>query len=110
LRNRHFVTGRGPAPTHRLQTIAHDLRVRSWSYERDYLVGVRPPDHAVALSPEFLDAHQLHRAQGAEALRRGIKQSLFLTVLRLRSAPAFSRFARAVPLRWQTRLKSWLRA
>ncbi len=110
LRERNFVTADGPAPTHRLQAVTHDSRIRSWSYERDYLAGVRTPDHAVALSPEFLAAHRLNRSHGVDALRHGIKQTLFMTVLRLRSAPVFSRLARAIPLRWQTRVKSWLNA
>jgi hypothetical protein len=80
-----------------------------WSYERDYLAGVRLPDRAVTLSPELLAAHRLDRTLGAEALRQGIKQTLLMGVLRLRSTPIFSRLARAIPLRWQTRVKTWLR-
>jgi GT2 family glycosyltransferase/2-polyprenyl-3-methyl-5-hydroxy-6-metoxy-1,4-benzoquinol methylase/glycosyltransferase involved in cell wall biosynthesis len=110
LRERHFATGQAPAPTHRLQVISNDPRVLPWSYERDYLAGVRSPDRAVSLSPDFLAAHQRDRADGVEALRRGFKQALFMAVLRLRSAPLFSRLARSIPLRWQTRIKTWLRA
>lgn len=110
LRERHFVTGRAPATTHRLQAISNDPRVLPWSYERDYLAGVRSAEGVVSLGPEFLAAHQPDRVRGAEALRQGLKQMLFMGVLRLRSAPVFSRLARAIPLRWQTRVKTWLRA
>jgi glycosyltransferase involved in cell wall biosynthesis len=110
VRERHFATGHGPAPTHHLQSMEQDPRVGSWSYARDYLSAIRAPDHASALSPEFLSAHGRNRVQGVDALQQGFKQSLLIAILRLRALPMLRGVARAIPLRWQTRLKSWLRA
>jgi O-antigen biosynthesis protein len=108
LRDQHFATGRGPMVTHRMQPISEDIRVKPWSYERDYLAGVAVPDRAATLSDEFLLAHRPQRTAGAAALRHGVKRTLLVTALRLRASPALSRVTKAVPLRWQTRFKSWL--
>lgn len=110
LRQRHFVTGDAPAPTHLLKSISSDPRVLPWSYERDYLAGIQSPDRSASLSPEFLAAYRVDRVEGVAALRREAKQALFMTVLHLRSAPLFSRLARSIPLRWQTRIKTWLKS
>ena len=110
VRERHFATGQSPAPTHRLQSLAQDPRVRPWSYARDYLSAVPAPGHPAALSPEFLARFGSNRAHGVSALRQGFKQSLLMAILRLRAMPMLRSVARAIPLRWQTRVKSWLRA
>ena len=112
VREQHFATGRGPAVTHRMQPISvaavDDHRIKSWSYERDYLAGVAVPDRAATLSAEFLMAHRPQRSAGADALRHGVKRTVLRAALRLRAAPALRRVSQAVPLRWQTRFKSWL--
>ena len=41
---------------------------------------------------------------------RGVKGRMLHAALRLRATPALSRVTRRIPLRWQTRFKSWLRA
>ncbi len=108
VRERHFATGQSPAPTHRLQSLAQDPRVRPWSYARDYLSAVPAPGHPAALSPEFLATFGSNRAHGVSALRQGFKQSLLMAILRLRAMPMLRSVARAIPLRWQTRVKTWL--
>ena len=110
LRTRHFVSGQGPSPTHRLQPAIDELRVRPWSYERDYLAQIGPPTPGATLDPALLATHGVDRAQGLDALSQGFKGSLLRAVLRLRSSSAFSGVTRAIPLRWQTRFKSWLQA
>lgn len=110
VRERNCTTGRGPASTYRLQSLAQDPRVRPWSYAQDYLSSVPTPDQAMALTPEFLSAYSNNRSQSVNALQQGIKQSLLMAILRLRAMPMLRGVSRAIPLRWQTRLKSWLRA
>ena len=59
---------------------------------------------------DFLAAHRPGRAEGLRATQQVVKRGLLQTIVRLRSAPGLRRVARAIPLRWQTRVKTWLRA
>ena len=87
-----------------------DTLIGSWSYDTDYLHQVLPASTPVALDPGLLAAQAPGRSQGVERQRRRLKEWTLSALVRLRSAPPFRRVARALPLRWQTRVKSWLRA
>lgn len=124
-RSRHFVTGEAPSAVWTLAVAgassdALDAVVEGWDYKVDYLPAAAiPPQPATAdsadaagelLSPAFLARHQPDRPdlQGQAGLHA--RRSLLRTLIRLRSAPGLRDVARAIPLRWQTRVKSWLNA
>jgi O-antigen biosynthesis protein len=110
VRERNFMRAESPLPQ-LLVSDSADAGIGSWSYRTDYLADVRPyGDAADALSAAFLLAHRPGGGQGLERQRRRLKQGALSVLVRLRAAPPLQRLARAIPMRWQTRIKSWLRA
>ncbi|MEO8247969.1 MAG: methyltransferase domain-containing protein [Burkholderiales bacterium] len=116
-----FVEGRKPAKPIRLvqQSVAAAIPSADWSYRRNYLEGlggVEEPEPAESDEPffssSFVAAHLPGRAAAglSAQVTRGVKGKLLHTALRMRAAPGLSSVARAIPLRWQTRFKTWLRA
>ena len=103
------MTGEPPVP--HVHPPAHDVDplIGAWSYEADYLRDVRHRPVTV-LETAFLRAQRTGRAEGIERQRRRLKHWTLNALVRLRSAPPLRQLARAIPLRWQTRVKSWLRA
>jgi len=62
------------------------------------------------LDAAFLRSQRTGRAEGLERQRQRLKHGALNVLVRLRSAPVLRQVARAIPLRWQTRVKTWLRA
>ncbi|MEO7391141.1 MAG: glycosyltransferase, partial [Ramlibacter sp.] len=110
VRERNFIPAQAPAPQWQVAPAAGDASIGSWSYDSDYLRNVKSPEAPATLDPDFLKTHGHSRAVGAQAQRRMLQQWTLNALVRLRSAPALRQLARAIPLRWQTRVKSWLRA
>jgi GT2 family glycosyltransferase/2-polyprenyl-3-methyl-5-hydroxy-6-metoxy-1,4-benzoquinol methylase/glycosyltransferase involved in cell wall biosynthesis len=108
-REKHFVTGEPPMPY--LHAPAHDVDplIGAWSYEADYLREVQARPMTV-LDAAFLRSQRTGRAEGLERQRQRLKHGALNVLVRLRSAPVLRQVARAIPLRWQTRVKTWLRA
>lgn len=112
VRSRHFATGQSPVPVLSVETSQqHELLARAgvndpaeW-YANEYLAGFSTsPSHA-APEPQTLLRYQSSTSQAGE----GGKGLLLAALVRLRSMPVLAGVARAIPLRWQTRVKSWLR-
>lgn len=83
----------------------------TWDYTQNYLPSTpgahapRPPAPPTA----WLHAHRPGQAlPGLQGLHTGLRRRALSGLLRLRSAPGLRSLAQAIPLRWQTRLKSWL--
>lgn len=111
LRQRHFVTGQGPAPAPALAeqprftpTLGFEPQPPAW-YASAYLADLAPPDAAdlpdAAWSP-YLPAPD-------DGLGSGTKGAALGALARLRALPALAPLARAIPPHWQTRVKNWLR-
>lgn len=109
-REQHFATATPPRPTWFAADAKVDPLIGAWSYDADYLRDVDPSPHVEVLDDAFLDAHQPGRGSGLEGQRQRLKQGTLDLLVRLRSAPALRGVARAIPLRWQTQVKNWLRA
>jgi hypothetical protein len=109
VRETNFACGQAPAPHWELAVAEVDALIGSWSYDTDYLHHVMPGNAQPALDPEILVALGPAR-QGVARQRRMLKHWALNTLVSLRSAPHLRQVARAIPLRWQTRVKSWLRA
>jgi GT2 family glycosyltransferase/2-polyprenyl-3-methyl-5-hydroxy-6-metoxy-1,4-benzoquinol methylase/glycosyltransferase involved in cell wall biosynthesis len=110
VRETNFAAGQAPAPPGEIAESSVDARIGSWSYDTDYLLQVLPAATPPVLDPGLLAALGAGRSQGVEQQRRRLKQWILSALVRLRSAAPLRSVARAVPLRWQTRVKSWLRA
>ena len=106
----HFATGRPPKPYWALAAANDDARLGSWSYATDYLNGVESAATSEPLDAAFLAAHGTSRGEGMHRQQLRLKAIALTALVRLRSAPPLRRFARAIPPRWQTRVKTWLRA
>ena len=93
----------GPAPS----------SVTGWSYQHDYLTNLRPASAqtaspAASSAPPVWQSHLL--PANAPPAPSGARQQLLAALVYLRARPLLRPLAHAIPLRWQTRAKSWLRA
>ena len=106
----HFATGVPPAVPS-LGAITTARTTASWDYSQHYLPQAGTPhgSHATPPSADWLHAHRPGQVPpGLQALGSGVRRQTLSVLLRLRSAPLLRGMAQAIPLRWQTRLKSWL--
>lgn len=116
VRLQNFMKGLPPLPHLSIAQGAADGDMGGWSYDSDYLSGVRPhgdtADVSVSdrLGRPFLEAHRPGGGKGLERQRRLLKQGALTALVRLRALPGLRALSRSIPLRWQTRIKSWLRA
>ena len=116
IRQRHFLTGQPPAQSWRLQTEAARrlpegvvLQTPDW-YAGEYLAdipAVTPGTDALAhIAKTSATRTEAHAARGSASSRA--RSRLLSALVRLRALPWLSGLARAIPLRWQTRVKNWL--
>ncbi|MDQ6881261.1 MAG: glycosyltransferase, partial [Pseudomonadota bacterium] len=110
VREENFIAAMSPSPQHLLADAKTDAMIGPWSYEDDYLRHVEPAPPAAPLPPAFLEAHGHHGGQGVERQRRRLKRGALDALVWLRGAAPLRSVAKALPLRLQTRVKSWLRA
>lgn len=105
----HFISHTPPALHIHPQT--NLLTEKNWDYGDTYLP---PHRQSTNHSPKTPSAKWLLAYQAGQSVNRldgigiSIRQKLLGGVVRLRSAPGFRHVARKIPLRWQTRVKSWL--
>ncbi|TWO72497.1 methyltransferase domain-containing protein [Caenimonas sedimenti] len=104
IRVDHFLTGRSPdAPE---QPVPAEPRAGAWTHSEDYTRGFQAqaggelPDD-ILLQGRPGDAHAL-------ASGKGVKRLALASLVRLRSATGLRQVARAIPARWQRRVKNWL--
>jgi O-antigen biosynthesis protein len=132
LRDGHFATGTppvvstvltvalppaqvSPSPTAQAtqQSDAAAVSRANWAYATHYLSGIGRRQPLVIASANGGHSAPLLNTQHAateDDVTRQFKHRLLLGIIRLRSAPGLRGVARAIPLRWQTRLKTWLQA
>lgn len=103
IREHHFVTGEAPA----VDTRTSPEQVE-WSYDRAYLDGISQVREHPPLPEGALEYYRAGRHTGMAAVRSGLKQTALQVIIRLRSTALLRGLARRIPLRWQSRLKSWL--
>lgn len=110
LRKNHFITGRAPGGEIGAAEPL-DTTTVGWSYEHDYLTGMAAVAQYTTPVPmkEWVTHNNAHSAD-MQSWRQRTKHHLLLGLVRLRSSPGLRNVARAIPLRWQTRVKNWLRA
>ena len=85
---------------------ASSLRVPSWDYRSDYLNGIAPAKSAYIAPP---DAAALANYRAKLTSAQGARSGVLSALVYLRSSPALRGVARAIPARWQRRIKNWLR-
>ena len=106
----HFAPGVPPA----VPTPGHSPQAQgpeAWDYAQHYLPTARtaqPPRPPLPSAPWLHNHRPGQTPPGLQGLRTGLRRQALSGLLRLRSAPGLRSLAQAIPLRWQTRLKSWL--
>ena len=110
VREKNFVTAVSPLPKWHVADSKSDALIGAWTYD-DYLRNVQVPAAVEqALTPQFLAGLSTGEGHGIVRQQRRLKRLALATLVRLRVAPPLRLVARALPLRLQTRVKSWLRA
>jgi O-antigen biosynthesis protein len=107
IRGQHFAAMRSPPPPLFLRQPL-DERIGAWSYQGEYLQGL-PVLPQAALPRDSLVKHRPGQT-GAAGSATGLRQLALDALVRLRSAPLLRGAARAIPQRWQRRVKTWLQA
>lgn len=110
VREKNFGTGTAPAPRWELGQSDVDAVIGGWSYDEEYLRHVPVAAPGAALTPQLLAGFATGGGHGIERQRRRVKRWMLGALVRLRVAPPLRLVARALPLRLQTRVKTWLRA
>lgn len=107
-REQHFAAGRSPHPP-LFAAVQVDERIKPWAYETEYLRGLqaKPP---AALPADFLLEHRAGGARESQAQSKALKRAALSSLVHLRSSKGLRSLARAIPLQWQRRVKSWLQA
>ena len=109
IRTDHFVKGIAPKLNWTVMPLGSAAQTARWSYENDYSAGLASPSNVCGVDIKFLAAFRTVQGAGTAA-SSVIKAKALNALVQIRSMPAMRSIARAIPLRWQTRVKSWLRA
>lgn len=108
IRTQHFIRATPPSPPALPASDTVDFGA-PWHYDQDYLNGIPARSGTAPLPPsEQLVQYRPGRHTGGLAVRHGARQALLRAVIRLRSTPLLRGVARRIPLRVQSRIKSWL--
>lgn len=94
---------------------------KAWDYNQDYLRTSPPKANAsnnaadaaepiaTVITADWLHTYRAgQQAPGIQAVATGARRMVLGALLRLRSAPGLRWAAQKIPLRWQTKVKSWL--
>lgn len=108
IRTQNFIGATPPTPP--ISTTGSNGDIGSmWSYRHAYLEGVTARPGAAELpSTTRLWSLRPGRHLGRAAISHGARQAALRSLVRLRSAPLLRGIARHIPLRVQSRIKSWL--
>jgi O-antigen biosynthesis protein len=106
IRDEHFATGISPRPYWSVAQ-EQDGAIKPWSYDAQYLVDLPQGAPTPALDRAFLLAQRVGRVSGQQGQR--VKNWALSGLVWLRAAPPLRAVAKAIPRRWQTRIKSWLK-
>jgi len=103
VRERHFTTGQPPEI---VPAVARP--VADFSYAHHYLEHIAARPGGPALSKELLGRHARNQLEGLDATRAELKDQALQLLATLRNATLLRGAAKRFPLRWQTRVKTWL--
>lgn len=102
----HFVTGSAPSLQDAQPQATPPTRAEGWSYRSQYLDGLTVTPPAEMPLPDHI-ALQAYLPQ--PTLAEAGKGGALNTIIYLRSLPVLRDVARRIPMRWQRRVKAWLR-
>lgn len=110
IRQDHFMSGKPPLVPLPLAPIPEDALVQAWSYHRDYQIGIQTRDASAALTADFLLSHLYKTGSRTEDTRHTLKRLALRGLVRLRSIHGMRSIAQNIPMRWQAKVKNWLRS
>lgn len=111
IRTAHFLTGTPPAQAMAPAAVGEDMAIQTnWSYKEDYLRDVSFIVPQGPMPKSILSRQASVPSGGVLAVQSRFKKLILTWLVYLRSSPVLARLASRIPLRLQTRLKSWLRS
>ena len=113
IRTSHFLTQRPPKMADAPGQTLSDAGIRGgWSYPDQYLVGLKPGrTPPMAQMPEgVFRTTSASLSSLPKGLSSRVKALVLWGLIRLRASAMVGRLASRIPLRYQTRIKSWLRS
>ena len=108
IRKNNFITGSPPTPT--LYVGSSNAPTQTWTYAQNYLAEL--PLMAAYITPPSMYGvliRQNDLQRNVQPWRQRTKEMVLTGLVQMRSSRAMRGLARAIPLRWQTRVKSWLK-
>lgn len=103
IRSRNFFKAIPPPPIP-----APSFQHPTFHYRRDYVAGLCCRTGAKEISAGQLQRYAYGRLDGMGAAQAELKRQTLATLVKLRNSRMLRGVARHIPLRWQTRLKTWL--
>lgn len=110
IRQDHFMSGKPPLAPLPLAPIPEDALVQAWSYQRDYQIGIQTRGASTALTADFLLSHLYKTGSRIDDTRHTLKRLALRGLVRLRSIHGMRSIAQNIPMRWQAKVKNWLRS
>jgi GT2 family glycosyltransferase/glycosyltransferase involved in cell wall biosynthesis len=102
IRSEHFITSNPPSPYS-----GSNFPITLYNYKHQYLTGIScalPPN--IRFVPKDNNLNEFSR--GSDATQTYIKRRTLVLLFWLRNQRALRAVSRLIPLRWQTRIKTWL--
>lgn len=103
IRSRNFFKAIPPPPIP-----APSFQHPTFHYRRDYVAGLCCRTGTKEISAGQLQRYAYGRLDGMGAAQAELKRQTLATLVKLRNSRMLRGVARHIPLRWQTRLKTWL--
>ena len=103
IRGKHFVPGNPPE-----HGAAPERPSDRFRYRERYVLDVETRPISPEIDISALSALRAERRRGVRGVRNDVKQQALRGLVRLRNAPGLRAISKRIPLRWQTRVKTWL--
>lgn len=103
IRTKHFITGQGPVLAAPPKSAISGSQ--PWAYLDNYLSESRSVTNSTTITAQYIQPYIRKDTSSINA-----KSTLLTGLVYLRSTPLLRGVASRIPLRWQTKIKNWLRS
>lgn len=112
IRQQNFCTGISPKPITAPAFLSSATQINTFSYQATYVDALKPVS---AFTPQEVNSirlelkRNLSRLNNQQGLKANFKSSALRGLVRLRASPVLAGVSKRIPIKFQTRMKSWLR-